>query len=175
MPKVVVVLNDYPDKRSLRDVIHYALDKSVCQGSYAVDWNSDMALEQMLLVKAAFHKEHNLQLKHFLITFASNEADLTDFDELMQLGFLTGQLFREYQMVYAVHWDSNHCHIHFVMNTTSFLDGHQYSDGLAMMNQLCALLRNRYPGYKVELLQTRKYSLSDPYTDDDFGKSKKLK
>ena len=73
------------------------------------------------------------------------------------------------------HLQSNQVILHFVMNTTSFLDGHQYSDGLAMMNQLCALLRNRYPGYKVELLQTRKYSLSDPYTDDDFGKSKKLK
>lgn len=131
MPNVIVTRNSYPDAVALENVIHYVLDKAVVVGGYAVDCGSYAALEQMLFVKQAFHKTDALQLKHFFITFAHMEAALTDFEDLMNLGFATGRLFREYQMVYGVHLDGSHVHIHFVMNTTSFVDGHQYSDGLS--------------------------------------------
>lgn len=174
MPNVIVVRNDYPNKKALENVIHYVLDKSFYRGSYAIACYSGAVLEQMYLVKAAFHKESSLQLKHFIISFADNEVDLADFDELMQMGFAVGQLFKYYQMVYGLHLDGSHIHVHFVMNTTSFLDGHQYCDGLSMFNRLCDMLRTWYPGFQVNLHQTRKYTRDAPYTMEDLGVFQKL-
>ena len=174
MPNVIVTRNTYPDAIALEHVIHYVLDKAVVRGGYAVDCGSFAALEQMLFVKQAFRKSEALQLKHFFITFADNEMDLADFDELLRLGFATGQLFREYQMVYGVHLDGSHVHIHFVMNTTSFVDGHQYCDGLSMFDRLCNMLRIWYPGFDVNLHQTRKYTRDAPYTMEDVGVFQRL-
>lgn len=174
MPNVVVTRNTYPDAIALENVIHYVLDKAVVIGGYAVDCGSYAALEQMLFVKQAFRKSEALQLKHFFITFADNEMDLTDFDELLRLGFAVGQCFKKYQMVYGVHLDGSHVHMHFVMNTTSFVDGHQYSDGLSMFNRLCNMLRVWYPGFDVDLHQTRKYTRDVPYCMEDVGVFQRL-
>ena len=84
MPNVIVTRNTYPDAIALENVIHYVLDKAIVRGGYAVDCGSFAALEQMLFVKQAFRKSEALQLKHFFITFADNEMDLTDFDELLR-------------------------------------------------------------------------------------------
>lgn len=176
MPKVILIHNDYPDKKALENVIHYVMDKASLCGSYAVACDANAAVEQMWFVKAAFHKEYNLQLKHFIISFANNEMDMFDsFDDLMQMGFAVGQLFNEYQMVYGVHLDSGHIHVHFVMNTTSFLDGHQYHDGLPMFCRLCDLLRDRYPKCDVDLYHTERYSKSNPYTRAHYGKYQQFK
>ena len=174
MPNVIVTRNTYPDAIALENVIHYVLDKAVVVGGYAVDCGSYAALEQMLFIKQAFHKTDALQLKHFFITFADNEMDLADFDELLRLGFTVGQCFKEYQMVYGVHLDGSHVHMHFVMNTTSFTDGHQYSDGLSMFNRLCNMLRVWYPGFDVSLHQTRKYTWDAPYCMEDVGVFQRL-
>ncbi|MCI6435888.1 MAG: relaxase/mobilization nuclease domain-containing protein [Clostridiales bacterium] len=168
MPNVILIRNEYPDTRSLYHVIDYVLGKAVIRGGYGVDCDITSAKEQMHFVKQAFHKTERLQLKHFIISFAGSEAALVDFDEFLQLGFLTGQLFREYQMVYGVHLDGSHIHMHFVMNTTSFLDGHQYCDGLSMFNRMCDLLRDRYPRYSVHLCTSRHFSKGKPYTKADF-------
>ena len=68
--------------------------------------------------------------KHFIVSFANGEMAELDFDDLMRLGFEIGKVLREYQILYCTHVDSDHTHIHFVMNTVSFLDGRKYSDGL---------------------------------------------
>ena len=103
MPNVIVTRNTYPDAIALENVIHYVLNKAVVRGGYAVDCGSYAALEQMLFVKQAFRKSEELQLKHFFITFADNEMDLADFDELLRLGFAVGQCFKEYQIQWGLY------------------------------------------------------------------------
>jgi len=53
------------------------------------------------------------------------------------------------------------------MNTTSFLDGHQYSDGNAMFKRLCGLLKQIYPRFRVNLCRTRGYTKENPFCDAD--------
>lgn len=175
MPNVIVTRNTYPDTAALRNVLYYVLGKAAATGGYAVDSEMNNALEQMLFVKQAFHKTEALQLKHFFITFADNEDSLTDFDDLLKLGFQVGQLFRCYQVVFGIHLDGSHIHMHFVMNTTSFLDGHQYCDGLSMFKRLCDMLQRQNPRYSVNLYQTRAYSREDPFTEADIGVHQMLK
>ncbi|MBQ8230915.1 MAG: relaxase/mobilization nuclease domain-containing protein [Lachnospiraceae bacterium] len=144
MPNVVIVRNTYPDEKALKNVLKYVLDKAVAVGGYGVYPNMDAAYLQMKFVKEAFYQTDALQLKHFFITLDHSETTYIDDAELLQLGFVAGQVFQEYQMVYGIHYDGSHIHLHLVMNTTSFLDGHQYSDGITMFNRLCETLKTLY-------------------------------
>lgn len=167
MPNVVIARNTYPDDRALHEVIHYVLDKAIMVGGYGVSANAEAAYMQMQFVKRAFYQSDALQLKHFMISLDHTEAAYIDDDELLHLGFLTGQLFREYQMVYGIHMDGSHEHLHIVMNTTSFLDGHQYSDGNAMFKSLCGMLKRMYPRFWVNLCRTRGYTKENHFCDAD--------
>ena len=88
-----------------------------------------------------------------------------DFDEMMLTAFESAKLFGEYQMVYGLHLDGSHVHVHIVMNTTSFIDGHQYSDGLSGFMKVCGMLKKKYPQYRVKLCQTRPYAPKEPFAD----------
>ena len=166
MPNLILVRNEYQDYRALRRVLTYVL-RSNQYGGYGID--PARAYEQMVFVKEAYHKKSGVQLKHFFITFHDREMLYVGFEEILQLGLEVGKYFGEYQMVYGIHLDSNHVHLHFVMNTTSFMDGHKYSDGLSKFNGLCRYLRERFPRFEVHLFQTGHYSADDPYTSEKKG------
>ena len=166
MPNLILVRNEYQDYRALRRVLTYIL-RSNLYGGYGID--PSRAYEQMVFVKEAYHKKSGVQLKHFFITFHDREMLYVGFEDILQLGFEVGKYFGEYQMVYGIHLDSNHVHLHFVMNTTSFRDGHKYSDGLSKFNALCRYLRERFPRFEVHLFQSGHYSADDPFTSEKKG------
>ena len=166
MPNLILVRNEYQDYRALYRVLDYVLRSNLC-GGYGIDPNK--AYEQMLLVKEAYHKRTGVQLKHFFLTFSDQEMIYLSFQDILNIGFEIGKYFEEYQMAYAIHLDSNHTHLHFVMNATSFLDGHKYSDGLSKFNALCRYMRERFPKFEVHLFQSGHYSIDDPYTSEKKG------
>lgn len=173
MPNVIVTRNDYPDVQSLKRVLNYVM-RSEIVGGYGVPPDPRRAFTEMACVKRVFHQLDRVQLKHFFITLSDDEAGYIDDKELMSLGWEASQLFGEYQMIWALHLDSDHVHLHVVMNTTSFLDGHQYSDGLAGFNRLCDLIKKRYPQFPVHLGHTRHYSQEEPFEEADRGIFKEL-
>lgn len=175
MPNVVIVKNTYPDIAALNNVIHYALRKAVFVGGYGVTPEIAAAQTQMQFVKQAFYQTDSLQLKHFIISYSHEEAMFIDFEEMLQNAFEAAALFKEYQVVYGLHLDGSHAHVHMVMNTTSFQDGHQYSDGLSGIMRVCSMLKKKYPQYPVKLCQTRYYTLDEPFTDADKRKEQVLK
>ena len=168
MPNLILVRNEYQDYRALRRVLTYVL-RSNLYGGYGID--PARAYEQMVFVKEAYHKKSGVQLKHFFLTFSNHEMLYMSFEDILNLGFEVGRFFGEYQLVYAIHMDSNsnHTHLHCVMNTTSFLDGHKYSDGLSKFNGLCRYLRERFPRFEVHLFQSGHYSADDPFTSEKKG------
>lgn len=175
MPNVVIVKNAYPDTAALNNVIYYVLSKAAFCGGYGVTPEISAARMQMQFVKQAFYQMDTLQLKHFFITFSHEEAMYIDFDEMMSLAFEAAKLFGEYQMVYGLHLDGSHVHVHIVMNTTSFVDGHQYHGGLSGFMKVCGMLKKKYPQYRVNLCQTRPYTPEEPFTDADREEHEILK
>lgn len=175
MPNVVIVRNTYPDDQSMLRVIHYALDKAVAVGAYGTSSNAEAAYMQMQFVKRAFFQTDTLQLKHFFITYSHEEAIFIDFDEMMFTAFEAGELLGKYQMVYGLHLDGSHVHVHIVMNTTSFIDGHQYSGGLSGFMKVCGMLKKKFSQYRVKLCQTRPYTPKEPFTDADREEYEVLK
>lgn len=175
MPNVVIVRNTYPDDQSMKRVLYYVLDKAVAVGAYGTSPNVEAAYIQMQFVKRAFYQTDALQLKHFFITYSHEEAMYIDFNEMILTAFEAAKLFKEYQMVYGLHLDGSHVHVHIVMNTTSFIDGHQYSDGLSGFMKVCGMLKKKYPQYRVKLCQTRHYTPKEPFTDADSEEYEVLK
>ena len=175
MPNVVIVRNTYPDDQSMKRVTHYALDKAVAVGAYGTNPNVEAAYMQMQFVKRVFYQTDSLQLKHFFITFSHEEAMYIDFNEMISLAFEAAKLFGEYQMVYGLHLDGSHVHVHVVMNTTSFMDGHQYNGGLSGFMKVCGMIKKKYPQYRVNLCQTRPYTPEEPFTDADKDEHEVLK
>lgn len=168
MPNVIVTRNTYPDARSLQYVIGYVL-RSALKGGYGVYPDPQGAFDEMYFVKRVFYQTDAIQLKHFIISFSHEEAMFIEFEEMLQTAFEAAKLFREYQMVYGLHLDGSHVHVHVVMNTTSFTDGHQYSNGLSGFMKVCCMLKKKYPQYTVNLCQTRYLTHDAPYTDADKG------
>lgn len=175
LDNVVIVKNTYPDVAALNNVIHYALSKAVWVGGYGVTPEIEAAQMQMQFVKQAFYQTDALQLKHFIISYSHEEAMFIEFEEMLRTAFEAAKLFREYQVVYGLHLDGSHAHVHMVMNTTSFQDGHQYSDGLGGITKVCSMLKKKYPQYPVNLCMTRYYTSEEPFTDADKGKAQVLK
>lgn len=168
MPNIILIRNTYPDEGALYRVIYYAL-RDALNGGYAID--PAHAYTQMQMVKKAFYKTEGIQLKHFIISFSDSEMAILDFDDILNLGFQVGLFFREYQMVYGIHLDSGHIHMHVVMNTVSFIDGHKYSGGITQFSGLCRHLRVLFPKFRTQLYCTERYNYSNPYTQQKKGNS----
>ncbi len=148
MPNIVLVQNEYKDTDALQKVIDYALRGSII-GGYGIDPN--YAFNQMYCIKSVFHKTDGVQLKHFIISFCNRELLSLDFNDLLSVGFRTGTFFKEYQLVYGIHLDTQHVHMHCVMNTVSFRDGHKFCDGLKAFYGLCCFLNKEYPNLHTYL------------------------
>jgi hypothetical protein len=116
----------------------------------------------MKLIKSAFYKRSGVQLKHFIVSFSNEDMCRLSVEEMMDLAWQISAYLKEYQIVYGVHLDTDHTHIHFVMNTVSFEDGHKFSDGLLPFRKVCTALKAQYPYSKVHLCY------SDPRVDKNF-------
>lgn len=155
MPNLLIVRNSYPDLGSVQRLLNYVL-RTPFYGGYAID--PENAFNQMRLVKEAYHKTEGVQLKHFLLTFSHEEMIRLDFKELLELGFQVGKVLERYQIVYCIHLDSDHIHMHFVMNTVSFEDGKKYSDGLVGFQRVKDFLEKRFPKWKTQLIFREVYA-----------------
>ena len=164
MPKIILIRNDYPDQTALLNVLNYAM-RSQDYGGYALD--PDKAYRQMMLVKSAYHKEDGTQLLHFIISFSTAEAYRLDMNEMLDVGLWAAQHFTGFQSVYALHSDTRHFHLHIVVNTVSFEDGHRYSDGLVTFWKLKRSLQDRFPRSDVGVYHSHPRSNINQYMDDE--------
>lgn len=161
MPNILLIQNTYPDRSALRNVINYVLKSDIVEG-YAVDPYD--AFRQMTLIKSVFHKQDGEQLIHFVITFSNLEMYRLTLDEVLALGFQVGNLFQEYQMLYGIHTETTHVHLHIIMNPVSFIDGHRYSNGLAGFWRLKKMLKQQFPRSEVGIYYSFPNSDCNRYT-----------
>ena len=58
--------------------------------------------------------------------------------------------YNTFQIMYSVHEDTDNYHIHFVMNTVSWVDGHMFSEGPAELQQFKNYVSNLYNTFVKE-------------------------
>lgn len=118
----------YHDENSLYDVISYCCNPEKTQsgniGCFGA--NVQYAAEQMGRLAQTYGKANGIRLRHMVLSFEPGEKVTSTgaYQIAYQAAWYYG---REYQVLFAVHEDKKHLHIHFVMNTVSYLDGHKYA------------------------------------------------
>ncbi len=129
----------YKDDDAIGDVVNYVCNAEKtdgCIGGWAVD-PYHAAYEMELLAKL-FHNDRGVRLRHWVITFSDSELCELEYrfrrsamDALHCLGAYFSAFYKErYQILYAVH-GGEQPHIHFVMNTVSYVDGKKFSGNKA--------------------------------------------
>ena len=143
----------YFDNHSRYDVLHYILrqDKTPDKlyGSNLCDITT--AAAQMDNTAARFNKANGVKLRHFIISFDPHELNhpLLVYEIAKQISLF---FYSEYQTVFAVHQDKAHLHIHIVINSVSFTDGHRYYGKRAEFNALKAHIKKILHGYGMHTL-----------------------
>lgn len=120
-------INKYFDDNSREDVINYILriDKTIhnLYGSNMRDISNAATIMDNTAEK--FSKASGVKLRHFIISFEPTEVTepTVAYDIAKRIAAF---FFGEYQTVFAVHEDKPHLHIHIVINSVSYTDGHRY-------------------------------------------------
>lgn len=117
------------DMQSLRDVMEYAVDDGKTEQQYfvtGVNCNSEIAREQMWMVKEQYGKTDGILAFHAYQSFAPGEVDAAI---AHQIGVeLAHRLWPDYQVVVATHLNTHCFHNHFVINSVSFQHGGKFND-----------------------------------------------
>ncbi len=138
-------IRTYKTLSSLRKVIDYVLDlehKTTEELRGGKNCNPMMAYDDFVLTKSLFRKlpknENDLSRRmciHFVQSFAPGEADAqlakNIADEMVKY-----DIFNDFSVVYGVHTDKEHIHTHFIINSTSNIDGKSYQQSREQMKRI---------------------------------------
>lgn len=119
-------------RKTLKEALEYIADYGktgrYTAGQYV---NAQNAYDRMNLVQRFYEKEDGRDCIHFMVSFPEKE------DPLVLLAFAEriAHEFPDFQILYAVHRNTAHSHVHFVMNSVCITDGHKFSQGPAEMEK----------------------------------------
>jgi len=126
MPNLINVDSSYGNDTAVEAVIEYVARTNYAAG-YGVT-NITHAADQMKMVKQAYGKTDGRLMKHFIISFTRQESQMLILEDLLQIAaWIAYPLGLKYQIVFGVHMDTMCWHLHFGMNTVSYVDGRKVS------------------------------------------------
>lgn len=140
----------YHDGNSLHDVISYCCNPNKARsgliGGFGI--NVRYAAEQMDGLARAYRQADGIRLRHMELAFEPRERISPEnvFLIAYKVAWYYGQ---EYQILFAVHEDTPHRHIHFVMNTVSYLDGHKYPGRKEDYYRFCGYVGEVLDPYRI--------------------------
>lgn len=145
---IVKVVNDsYMNYESIFRLTHYALVGKPGQviryyGGYNVVLSRTE--EEIVFVKQYYKKYDKHLMRHFTVSF---DGGISAYDAWI-LGWRIAAYYADrYQIVFGVHEDTDNIHVHFVMNTVSFVDGLKYSGGYGDLYNLTNYVKKIYKEY----------------------------
>ncbi len=144
----------YRDEESKEDVIQYILNPFKMPHNFCGGLGVDPICpsESMELVSEQFGKEKGVQLRHFIIAFAPKELpSMSAANQIAQR--IVRFLGQEYQTVYAVHENPDCPHIHIVMNSVSYIDGHRYYGTRREFFQMKNVIQNAMREHGIRVLK----------------------
>lgn len=133
------VNHPYDKPGDLQNLLQYAMtDKRTgtwCEYAGGINTSPFYALNEMMYVKKFFRKTGGRQLRHIIVSPDTKyNFRLTPQDLYFIALRISAYYSKQYQIVFGVHTDTNNIHIHFIMNTVSYIDGFMYSGNKADMN-----------------------------------------
>ncbi|MBR3870280.1 MAG: relaxase/mobilization nuclease domain-containing protein [Clostridia bacterium] len=144
----------YFDESTKEDVISYVINDNKMIHNYAggIQVNKYDIAGSMKQISAQFKKGNGVQIRHFIISFEPYELSnpLIVNEIAMHVILYLG---KEYQVIYAVHENTESLHIHIVMNSVSYIDGHRYRGTRAEHYEFMSFLRKVLNHYGIHKLQ----------------------
>lgn len=87
---------------------------------------SEHGIDDWISVKKAYHKSNGKQGEHIALSLTPDRKSVSN-EEYMQVAEeVADLLFQDYNCIYAVHIDSTYRHIHFLVNSVSYVDGKRF-------------------------------------------------
>ena len=130
-----MINKEYKNKESVESVLNYicAPEKTPSKliGGLAVFvTTTEELIMQFKAVKELYHKTDGKQMMHFIVSF-SEYQNLHPYHIFAMGQLIAAYYAEEYQIVYALHEDTVNPHLHFAMNTVSFIDGKKFNRGIS--------------------------------------------
>ena len=132
MQTIIKVVNkNYKTQNDLENLIGYVLrikpsDRHRCScGGFGA--GTITAYEEMVKVQNHYGKTEDRLARHFIVSF--NDSFYIDSETAVRLAYKIALYYSsKYQIIFGVHEDTGHIHIHFVLNTVSFVNGLKFSE-----------------------------------------------
>lgn len=94
-------------------------------GGLGVDLvTSERAARQIKKIKKLYKKSSGRQMYHFILSF---DGRVKNPIEVYEIGMgIMDTFFYGYQIIFAVHEDTEHLHLHFILNSVNMLTGYKW-------------------------------------------------
>lgn len=136
MAVIKIVSGKYQNKDAVEKTIRYITgnnnapkDKVLSVGGLGVDYgNYQNAIEQFKITKSVYHKEDKRQVLHMVVSFDSKKENSLQETDIEELGYQIGKLLsrESYQIIWGIHGNTDHVHIHYIINSVSYETGKKY-------------------------------------------------
>jgi hypothetical protein len=122
--------------------------------------------EEMVAVKNVFDKANRSAYRHYILSIEENEKiQLLRFKNLgIEVCEILSGFYGNYQVLMAVHINTDHLHIHYVINTIDYLTGNRLDLNRGRLEELKYGISKKL--YKYQLLPVKMKGLGDLETDE---------
>lgn len=131
-----IVPGKYQNKDAVEKTIRYATgnnkapeDKVLSVRGLGVDYeNYQNTIEQFKITKSVYHKEDKRQVLHMVVSFDDKREKCLQETDIEELGYQIGRLLsrESYQVIWGIHGNTDHVHIHYIINSVSYETGKKY-------------------------------------------------
>ena len=148
--KKIACRGKYHDSDSIPMLVKYITnaEKTPSGIVYGVKVDMDNIAESMVEVSEKYKKNSRLRLHHFILTFDSGYYKKMDILETVTAA-VCDRIGLMYQIVAAVHENTEMPHIHFVFNAVSYINGYKYRGGKEDYNELIAMVKEILSEYSL--------------------------
>ena len=131
-----VMPEKYQNKDAVEKTIRYITgnnnapeDKVLSVGGLGVDYeNYQNTIEQFKITKSVYHKEDKRQVLHMVVSYNDRREKSLQVSDIEELGYQIGRLLsrESYQIIWGIHGNTGHAHIHYIINSVSYETGEKY-------------------------------------------------
>lgn len=118
----------------------------------------ELWVQQVNANKHIWHSESKRQMRQFVLGF--DPHDKISYDEAVRVANDVAKYFKGHTVKYAVHRNTEHLHIHFLVDNTSYIDGKQLDmskSDLKRFKEYCSEVLTKHGCSKVRMAQHFRY------------------
>ncbi len=129
MSIIKVVKSGYKSPEEMLNLIGYIVSEErhningLTGGNMVFASSAESVYQQMMECKQYFHKLCGRYMRHIIVSFSNYELQYLGVNEIYKIAMRICSFFRWNQTIFAIHQETGQIHIHFGVNTVSYLDG----------------------------------------------------